>query len=264
MSSSKFQPGGTALLAINHLSNRALSQRLQDPTGLGRWCSSLFQGKNHTLFRLIQVYRPCKPNPNSNNGTYQQHSRFFLQKQITTCPRTQFLTDLYSFLSTCINNGEQIIVMGDFNEDVTSPPISTFFASLHMRNLLSSIQDNHNLDHQPTFSRGNSTIDGIFATHGILATRGGYLHSHSFDTDHKPIWIDIPLQSVFATTNPPVIPLHRRRLKNEDPRVVNKFNTEYNRLLIKHNLHQAINSLTQSSPTSLTPKQQIEFERIDK
>ena len=86
VSTSKFQPGGTALLSRNHLSNRAQSSREHDPSGLGRWVSTLYQGKNHSTLRIIQLYRPCRPNPNSNNGVYQQHSRYFLLKQNVTCP----------------------------------------------------------------------------------------------------------------------------------------------------------------------------------
>ena len=264
VSTSKFQPGGTAILSKNHLSNRALSQRQQDPSGLGRWCSTLYQGKNRTLLRLIQVYRPCKPNPNSNNGAYQQHSRFFLHKEITTCPRDKFLIDLQTFLLQCKNNNEQIIVMGDFNDDINKPPISNFFDDLDMKNLLSNIHDFNPSNQQSTFNRGHATIDGIFATHGISAIRGGYLNAHCFDTDHKPIWIDLPLHSVFGTTNPPLTPHHCRRLKNEDPRVVTKFNEEYDRLLSKHNLHQALHTLSQTTHHSLTPLQQREYERIDK
>ena len=103
VSRAKFQPGGTAILSRNHLSHKAQSQRLQDHTGLGRWSSTLYQGRHDRLLRIIQVYRPCRPNPNSANGVYQQHSRYLLSKNNHTCPRTQFLHDLKNFLQQCLH-----------------------------------------------------------------------------------------------------------------------------------------------------------------
>ena len=80
MSTSKFQPGGTALISRNLLSNKAQPHRKNDPSGLGRWVSTLYRGQNNKTLRIIQIYRPCKPNPNSCNGVFQQHSRYLLQK----------------------------------------------------------------------------------------------------------------------------------------------------------------------------------------
>ena len=263
VSTSKFQPGGTAILSKGLLSNKALTIRNQDPTGLGRWTSSLYQGQENKKLRIIQVYRPCKPNPNSNNGVYQQHSRYLLQKNITTCPRSQFFQDLKTFIQECLHRQEQIIVMGDFNEDITQPSISSFFTSLHMHNLLHSLFNDEYLSSQCTFNRGTSILDGIFATQGIEAIRGGYLSDTLFESDHNPVWVDISIHSVFGNSSNPLTPHHCRRLKNEDPRVVQKFNNEYNKLLHKHSLHQDLHNLTQSIHSSITSTQIKEYERID-
>ena len=263
-STAKFQPGGTALISRNHLSNRAQPSRVHDSTGLGRWVSTLYQGQNQQTLRVIQLYRPCKPNPNSSNGVYQQHSRFFLLKNNPTCPRTQILLDLQAFISQCQMNHEQLIVMGDFNEDITHQSITSFFSDLGMHNILATLFTDQYPPPIHTHQRGTSIIDGIFASHGINATQGGFLEEHIFDTDHKPVWADISMSSIFGTETPPLLPHNRRRLKNEDPRIVNKFNTTYHKLLERHHLPSAISQLTSSYTSSLNPVQQIEYERIDK
>ena len=263
VSSSKFQPGGTAILSRNLLSHKAQTTRISDPTGLGRWTSTLYQGQNNTLLRIIQLYRPCRPNHNSANGVYQQHSRFFLSKQITTCPRKQLFQDLKLFITHCLDNNEQIIVMGDFNDDITQPPVTSFFQSLSMHNLLLTLFHQHFHNSPFTYQRGTSIIDGIFATHGITAERGGYLDSLRFESDHRPIWVDIHLHKVFGSNTPPLTPLHCRRLKNEDPRTVQKFNSTYHKLLTHHNLHSSLLSLDASISHSLSSTQQTEYERID-
>ena len=264
LSTAKYQPGGTALISRNQLSNRAQPTQDHDPSGLGRWVSTLYQGQNHKSLRIIQLYRPCKPNPLSNNGVYQQHSRYFLLKNITSCPRQQILLDLHTFISNCLTNREQVIVMGDFNQSVSHPSITSFFSSLGMHNLLSTLFPDSYPPPIYSHQRGTSIIDGIFATHDINAIKGGFLAEHLFDTDHKPVWVDLSLSSIFGLNVPPLLPLHRRRLKNEDPRIVKKFNSEYHKLLTNSNLPQAIQSLSLSATTPLTPHQKLEFERIDK
>ena len=263
MSTSKFQPGGTAILSRNLLSHKAQTQRQQDPTGLGRWSSTLYQGQQHKKLQVIQLYRPCKPNPHSHNGVFQQHSRFLLSKQITTCPRAQLLLDIQHFILQCQQNNEQIILMGDFNDNINQPPISTLFSSLGMHNVLASLFPSTYSQSPQTYIRGSSTIDGIFATQGVVAEKGGYLEMSRFDTDHRPIWIDISIQSIFGTTSSPQIPLQCRRLKNDDPRTVKRFNTGYQNLLTHHNLHHDLNTLTASITGKLNPTQQSEYERID-
>ena len=263
VSTSKFQPGGTALLSINQLSNKVQHSRKYDPSGLGRWVSTLYQGQNQKTLRIIQLYRPCKPNPHSSNGVYQQHSRYLLQKNITTCPRTQMLTDLHDFITLCKSSHEQLIVMGDFNEDTTLRVITSFFTSLGMHNLLHTLHSDLYTSSLHSHSRGKTLIDGIFATQGISVIRGGILEEHKFESDHKLLWVDLSFSSIFGTHNPPFIPPHCRRLKNEDPRVVHKFNSEYSKLLSLHRLPEAINNLNSTINYTLTPQQQTEFERID-
>ena len=262
-STAKFQPGGTALLSLNQLAHKAQAQRLNDPTGLGRWSSTLYQGRQDKFLRIIQIYRPCRPNPHSANGAYQQHSRYFLSKQNNTCPGHQFLLDLKDFLQKCLLNHEQIIVMGDFNDEITQAPISTFFHSLDMHNIILSHSSHLPLQCH-TYIRGHTTIDGVFATRGISASQTGYLPAHHFDTDHNAIWMDIALSSVFGHSNKIQPPLQCRRLKNEDPRVVEKFNIEYQKLLLHHKLPQALQSLILTIHNPLTTQQQHEYERLDR
>ena len=264
VSTAKFQPGGTAILSINHLSHKVIPSPMQDPTGLGRWTSTLYQGKKSTKLRLIQLYRPCKPNSQSPNGVYQQHSRFLLSQNIDTCPRTKLLSDLHTFITQCLTQSEQIIVMGDFNDNVTQPPISNFFESLQMHNTLLTLFGQQYYSSPCTYTRGNSKIDAIFATQGISAVRGGMLPSHTFDSDHTPLWIDLQFHSIFGTKHLHPTPLPQRRLKNEDPRIVKTFNSRYHKLLTSHNLQKDLANLSSTIYHTLNAEQAQEYERIDK
>ena len=195
---------------------------------------------------------------------YQQHSRYLLSKHIHTSPRTQLLQDLQVFIQDCLHHNEQLIVMGDLNEPITQAPISTFFSDLGLHNILLNHLEAEYFKLPYTYARGRQIIDGVFATAGISATRGGYLPSHTFDSDHTPIWFDLNLSSVFGTNHNIQLPLQCRRLKNEDPRTVAAFNNAYHKLLNQYRLPEALSHLRMSITTSLTPQQQEEYERLDK
>ena len=56
LSQATYQPGGTAILSLNSSTSRILPNTLSDSEGLGRWTSSLFNGKKNRRLRNIQVY----------------------------------------------------------------------------------------------------------------------------------------------------------------------------------------------------------------
>ena len=136
--------------------------------------------------------------------------------------------------------------MGDFNDEVNINPISTFFSSLQIHNVIHTLFPTEYQKAPCTFTRGRSTIDAMFATQGVQALRGGYLPPHYFESDHVPIWADFYLETIFGTNRPLQPPLQCRRLKNEDPRVVK------NSMLNTTNYFFSINCQQQSTISSPT------------
>jgi len=53
--------GGTALFSINKAAHRAVDKGA-DPTNLGRWCWTRFQGRNGHTLCILSAYRPNPPN----------------------------------------------------------------------------------------------------------------------------------------------------------------------------------------------------------
>ena len=263
LSTATYQPGGTAILSLHSTSHRVLNTTLSDPTGLGRWTSTLYAGKQNIQLRIIQVYCPPVPSPLSHNSAYTQHQRYFLTKQVTDCPRALFLQHLSQFLNECIIAQEQIILMGDFNHIVDSAPLLHVMSQHHLHNLHHTLHPSYHT-HLPTYERGTRTIDAIFASPTIKATRAGFLSFKTFPTDHRLIWCDIDFNLLFGSPRLTIIPHSRRRLKCEDPRSVKKFCSAYQHLLASNNLIQAASTLHCTSYGPLTMSQQIEYERIDK
>jgi len=79
-----YQPGGTCLTIINHLSYRA-QQPGNNTVGLGRWCWAQLRGKNNNMVWNILAYRPCKAD--GLLTTYQQQVRHWSKKGSNICPK---------------------------------------------------------------------------------------------------------------------------------------------------------------------------------
>jgi len=105
-----------------------------DPTGLGQFCWTTYQGKDQLLLRVVAGYRPCK-NSNGHLSVLQQHWRFFDQQpEQREHPRTTFWTDLQPQLQEWTAQGDHIIMGLDANEDIWDPDIKTFFSELVCQN----------------------------------------------------------------------------------------------------------------------------------
>jgi hypothetical protein len=161
------QSGGTMMVTNGHMCGRIINTEI-DKQNLGRWCSLLLRGKNGLTLRIITLYRAVASA--GHLSAYQQQRNILLDQDIDTCPRSQLLIDLKDFIQTCKGAGEQIIVLGDFNEDVWGRTINKFFTDLDMREL---ILDLHGNEAPHTFAGGVNPIDGIFGTRNIQPLAGG-------------------------------------------------------------------------------------------
>ena len=109
------------------MAGRALSSGV-DPRGLGRWSWIQFMGKNRLTTRVVTAYCPIK---NSNpSDCYAQQIQGLLAQGIQSCPWRQFWVDLKTFVEEVYDNGEQLIVMGDWNSRMKD--VDLFFETLGM------------------------------------------------------------------------------------------------------------------------------------
>ncbi len=225
------QSGGTMNITQGNACARILNTTV-DPRKLGRWVSTLFRGQRGLKLRVVTVYRPVLSV--GSLSAYQQQRSVLLDNDIDICPREQLLHDLKEFLIKCKEDGEQIITIGDFNDDIRGRVIQPFFQDLDMRELILEL---HGQEAPNTFEGGVHPIDGIFGTRNIQPVNGGYtavewgLHS-----DHRMIWVDVSTDMVFGTKDTPMWKPMARRLKCNDPRLIDRFNKLRNIHATRHNL----------------------------
>ncbi len=95
-----------------------------DSTGLGRW-SWLYVGGGEKTTRILIAYQPGQPNIITCGETvWDQHVRYFEARGEVRNPRMMFQLDLLSLLCVWKAAGDEILLLGDFNEDVYTGRLS--------------------------------------------------------------------------------------------------------------------------------------------
>jgi hypothetical protein len=177
-----FTNGGTLMVGSGNICGRIIESGIEDSI-LQRWTWNKFRGANQSLLVVATVYRPVlSQGPLS---TYQHHKSVLLDMDIDECPRSHLLTQLQVQILKWKQEGCQIIVAGDFNEDVSKDNIKTFLEQMQMTEL---IMNQHGHNGPCTMIKGSKPIDGIFGSKSITTIRSGY---QSFDwgmaSDHRLI-----------------------------------------------------------------------------
>jgi len=258
-----FQWGGTMLTAHDTITTQ-LTQKGQDPKGLGRWSWMLLQGKHGARTRIISAYCPNRSNAGRLQAVYSQQQRWLRYKHnIQTCPRQVFIDDLIHFISACRHKNERIVLFIDANDNILQSPLSTALAELDIRE---GITGHHPTLRPPaTHSRGSRTIDGIFLSPELQPTKAGFLALSPHLGDHRPTYVDIPWKTLLGDD---VLHIERppaRRLTTRDPKVVKKYNRLLEDFLLKHHIPSRLETLKQATDdqTTYSPLQLQQLEQLD-
>eukprot|EP00978_Attheya_sp_CCMP212_P044879 scaffold325734_cov35-Attheya_sp.AAC.1 len=159
--------------------------------------------------------------------------------------------------------GDQIIFMGDLNDNVRSSKIVKFFEDLSMREIITG---KHNSQQAPnTYDRGSKPIDGIWATFHLEPHRCGYTaFNHGCGGDHQISWAEFGYENAYGHDMPVIERPIARRLRLHDPRIVDKFNELREEYCSKHNL--AVRTITNEQRATYPPSaaHNKEHEEIDR
>ena len=115
-----YKPGGTFLLTTGSVAGRVKDQ-IADKWG--RWVLQKLVGHGGQLLIIVSAYQPIDKRGKEGNLTIaSQHRSLLLQANDTTNPRTSFRRDLLTTLSTYVQAGAELLLLGDFNETLGSDP----------------------------------------------------------------------------------------------------------------------------------------------
>ena len=200
MVSARVQWGGTGIIIMHDALARG-PQFGADETNLGRWTWVRIQRKEDRWLRIVSAYRPVKST--DLGSSYRQQERYFRSIHTFTCPRKQFLEDLAAIMKIWLAMEDHIIVGIDANEDVRHGSVQHTMNELGLRDIILELHPGKDPPETCYKNRSRVPIDGLFATHGIVPSAGGYTRYDQFCvSDHRGLWVDIPFQSALGY-NPP-------------------------------------------------------------
>ena len=171
------------------------------------------------------------------NSVWNQHRKYFNEVNDPRNPRAAFLEDFDAALTSWIATGDQVLVSGDFNDDISSRKIQNLFAKHGMHHMVFC---RHNQADAPATCNKNTTthknVDGVWGTANLVPLKCGFLEAGDFPGDHVMIWMDIAYEDALGHNPPPVHRPEARRLKLDDVRVEKRYMTEYRKRIEKSNL----------------------------
>ena len=180
----QFKPGGTMMMVIGHSTGR-ISSTAQDH--MGQWESFTFRGQGPRRLSIISVYQVVTDSPQAGSTTAasQQQSILIRQQDPIRSPRRAFERDLWKFVAELRSQGNEILMVGDFNEVFGSDVdgISKLAADFDLVNLM---RVRHSDPLPPTYARGRSCIEYGLATETVADSllRCGYeAFNERFTTD---------------------------------------------------------------------------------
>ena len=241
--SEALQAGGVAVIATSTLTPRC-SSRGGDHTGLGRWAWTRLEGSDNIHTRMVSVYRPCEPSGRPGPGTvFEQHRRFFGENDLE--PRQALLDDLREAIISWQEEGDIIVLGMDANEDTRSRHLCQYFSELNMKN---AILDMHkDLSPPATHARNKQRepIDGIWVSKSIDPIASGFLAlGTACPSDHMALWVDFRKADLLGEKTSPIV-FKINKLKADDPRLVNKYNSQSKKELATHKAKERLITLLQ-------------------
>lgn len=259
---SRFEPGGTMIITHSKSTAHTCSHG-EDTQHLGRWNYITLRGKKDKYTTIISVYRPS-----TQQETYLRQAAYTAKRrktlQLEESPDTLWYADLKSLITDKLEMGHEVIVAGDFNDDLNNKNSMTnqFMYQLGMREVMIESAGKG----PATYVRGSTKIDGIFATFGIQPLFTEYTSFEQSPSDHRWLIIDIPEGNLVGTPRDDKRPPLMRKCTSKIPSVRNYFQSLVESQVIKHNLHIRIEKLYQKASqdkSNFTLDDKKEYELIE-
>jgi exonuclease III len=159
---SVFQSGGVLQLAMGDITSR-ISAHGGDTTGQGRWTWQSFDGQGQRNIRVVTAYRPVRNTTNAGSVWHQQQY-FADSNNYDGTPHDRWSADMLAAVTTWLTQGDSVILMADFNEDVVGGKTVHALKQIGLRDAM----ETHYANRIPTFQRGSTTIDTILCTREII------------------------------------------------------------------------------------------------
>jgi hypothetical protein len=169
----------------------------------------------------------------------EQHKRYFEASGDLQPARTIFYEQSTAQLIVRKYTDSDIILLGDFNENVYSVQIAQHIA---LSNLMLSKQclQCMGMHVPPTFRDGTVPIDAFFATSGIECINAYILPHKGGVGDRRCFILDFTSSSVIGMKFPTIVHCSARNLHCKSTCLVQAYNAELDMLCNRHKMYQII------------------------
>ena len=130
-----------------------------DSRRMGRWSSQVYQGKNGLVTRVVAVYVPNLTSKHGPKKVTCQHQRALLSMNITENAIKVYWEDFWKQIDKWLKDGEQLIIGGDWNREVTN---QKFLEPFTQRDLILAMSSKHGTDLPETHNNCTVPIDEFF------------------------------------------------------------------------------------------------------
>jgi len=250
-----YKPGGTALLACNSIT-ATIKSHSRDR--MGRWTSITLQTKSDSNIRIIVAYQVCEnANPGSGTASAQQRAQIIEESGQNDegssrrhTPRQAFITELQSFIQQSQSLNEQIIVIGDFNEEIDSQNsgIGQLAQNCELADLMSIRLGSPKVP--ATYQRGPRRLDYVLVTPTLVphVQAAGYdPFGYRIPSDHRGLFIDFSSDALFQHEISPLSPMEYRDFRATSPQTVVKYVSKKMQYLLDHQFYERLQLLKQST-----------------
>jgi len=237
---------------------------------LGRWASQQLILADGTKCAIYTCYRVCASSPSTAgpHTAYRQQWNVGVQNDINFEPRKQFMTDFQEELQQQRANGYEILVMGDFNTEISHPEMRQLMEQCDLIDLHEPFIDPTSTIAPATHINGSNKIDHILGTDLFLqASRHGGIILPTADNiaDHRILILDL-CQVKLNATNTDLTNADQRILNSTSPKKVAPYIDILEEKMTEAKIEQRLYTLcTRAAKPDyvLTERDELKFCRID-
>ncbi len=187
------------------------------------------------------AYQPSGSKSTNSAGTTvrEQHKRYFEACGDLRSARTIFFEQLIAQLIVWKHTDSEIVLLGDFNENVYSGCISKRLSQPDLMFSKQCLQCT-GIHIPPTFMDGTIPINAIFATARIECVNAYILPHKGGVGNHRCFIIDFTLSSIIKTKFPNIVRRSAQKLHCKSTCLVQLYNAKLDMLCNCHKMFQRI------------------------
>lgn len=265
-----YKPGGTCMAVTGKWTGRI--DKFQSDDVLGRWTSARLTGKHGRKVIIMTIYQVCKNSiqrAGPKQAFTQQWALLRSQDNENPDPRLQFAIDLDSFLEPYAAAGDEILIMGDFNEWLGSSDDTALKDLIQKYGLHDVLGHYHDTDTEvATYKRGSKRIDYFLATGPLTEAviRSGMLpFDELYSSDHRGMFLDIDVDAFLGGDPPSLMSRALRGVNSQSPKQSRTYVATLHEQLSQHNLFDRVKKLsTATNEHGLTDQLKVKWETVDR